>query len=124
VLVATGQTLNLMSMIGLVVMAGITINDSILKIDTINRLLRGGTPLLRALMEAGHIRLKPIIMTSITTILALLPLLFISGIGGQMQRPLAIAIMAGLAIGTMVSLYLLPSLYYLIYRLKKYNRQK
>jgi len=119
VLMATGQTLNLMSMIGLVVMAGIIINDSILKIATINRLLRKGAPILRALMEAGHIRLKAIIMTSITTILALLPILFISGIGGQMQRPLAIAIMAGLAIGTMVSLYLLPSLYYLIYRLKK-----
>ena len=120
VLLATGQSLNLMSMIGLVVMAGIIINDSILKIDTINRLLRRGTPILRALMEAGHIRLKPIIMTSITTILALFPILFISGIGGQMQRPLAIAIMAGLAIGTLVSLYLLPSLYYSIYKTKKF----
>lgn len=118
VLIATGQTLNLMSMIGLVVMAGIIINDSILKIDTINRLRRGGAPILKALMEAGHIRLKPIIMTSITTILALLPVLFISGMGGQMQRPLAIVIMAGLAIGTLVSLYLLPSLYYLVYRIK------
>jgi len=120
VLLATGQSLNLMSMIGLVVMAGIIINDNILKIDTINRLMRRGTPILRALMEAGRIRLKPIIMTSITTILALFPILFISGIGGQMQRPLAIAIMAGLAIGTLVSLYLLPSLYYSIYKIKKF----
>ncbi len=119
VLAATGQTLNLMSMIGLVVMAGIIINDSILKLDTVNRLRQGGTPILRALLEAGHIRLKPIIMTSITTILALLPVLFISGIGGQMQKPLAIAIIAGLTIGTMVSLYLVPSFYYLIYSIKK-----
>lgn len=62
-----------MSMIGLVVMSGIIINDSILKVDTINRLRKNGMSLLRAVFTGGHSRLKPIIMTSLTTILAIAP---------------------------------------------------
>jgi multidrug efflux pump subunit AcrB len=110
-LMVFGGTLNVMSMIGLVVMSGIIINDSILKIDTINRLRAGGMPTLRAIYTAGHHRLKPILMTSITTIFALLPLLFIGGMGGELQKPLALAIIGGLSIGTLVSLYLVPLLY-------------
>jgi multidrug efflux pump subunit AcrB len=110
-----GATLNVMSMIGLVVMAGIIINDSILKIDTINRLRAGGMPLMEALHTAGHYRLKPILMTSITTIFALLPLLFISGLGGELQKPLALAVIGGLGLGTLVSLFFVPLTYYYLY---------
>lgn len=112
------QTLNIMSMIGMVVMAGIIINDSILKIDTINRLRAGGMSLLRALYTAGHYRLKPILMTSITTIFALVPLLFISGLGGDLQKPLALVVIGGLGLGTFVSLYFIPVFYYYLYRTK------
>ena len=111
-----GASLNIMSMIGLVVMAGIIINDSILKIDTINRLRAGGMSLLRALYTAGHYRLKPILMTSITTIFALLPLLFISGLGGDLQKPLALVVIGGLGLGTFVSLYFIPVFYYYLFR--------
>ena len=114
-LVLFGESLNMMSMIGLVVMAGITINDSILKIDTINRLRAGGMSLIRALFTAGHYRLKPILMTSITTIFALVPILFISGMGGDLQKPLALVVMGGLGLGTLVSLYFIPVLYYYLF---------
>ena len=111
-----GASINLMSMIGIVVMSGIIINDSILKIDTINRLFNHGTPLLRALSIAGKRRLKPIIMTSITTILALMPFLFSKGLGADLQKPLALAVIGGMTIGTLVSLYFIPLLYYLLKR--------
>ena len=117
-----GASLNMMSMIGLVVMAGIIINDSILKIDTINRLRAGGMSLLRALYTAGHYRLKPILMTSITTIFALLPILFISGLGNDLQKPLALVVIGGLGLGTFVSLYFIPVFYYYLYRRKQGKR--
>ncbi len=109
-----GASINLMSMIGIVVMSGIIINDSILKIDTINRLRSEGSPLLRALSVAGKRRLKPIIMTSTTTILALVPFLFSKGLGADLQKPLALAVIGGMTIGTLVSLYFVPLLYYLL----------
>ena len=111
-----GESVNVMSMIGLVVMSGIIINDSILKIDSINRLRRGGAPLLRAIMTAGHNRLKPIVMTSLTTILAILPFLQRGDMGSALQYPLSLTLIVGMAIGTMVSLFLIPLFYYLIYR--------
>jgi multidrug efflux pump subunit AcrB len=114
-----GASINLMSMIGIVVMSGIIINDSILKIDTINRMYNRGSSLLRALSTAGKRRLKPIIMTSATTVLALVPFLFSQGLGADLQKPLALAVIGGMTIGTIVSLYFIPLLYYLIkYRSK------
>ncbi|MBG7631273.1 MAG: efflux RND transporter permease subunit, partial [Bacteroidetes bacterium] len=109
-----GMSLNLMSMIGIVVMSGIIINDSILKIDTIIQLQRSGHSLIKALLVAGQRRLKPILMTSLTTILALIPLLFSSGLGAELQAPLAISIIGGMLLGTIVSLYFIPLCYYYI----------
>jgi multidrug efflux pump subunit AcrB len=114
-----GGTLNLMSMIGLVVMSGIIINDSILKIDTINHLRKDGMPLLEAICEGGHRRLKPIIMTSITTILALVPVLWSGSMGSELQRPLALTVIGGMTLGTIVSLYFIPLCYYYLYRKEK-----
>ena len=114
-----GESVNVMSMIGIVVMSGIIINDSILKIDTINRLRRGGMSLLRAIMMAGHNRLKPIIMTSLTTMLAILPFLHRGDIGSALQYPLSLTIIVGMGIGTMVSLFIVPLFYYLIYKNRK-----
>ena len=114
-----GESVNVMSMIGIVVMSGIIINDSILKIDTINRLRRGGMPLLRAIMTAGHNRLKPIIMTSLTTMLAILPFLHRGDMGSALQYPLSLTIIVGMGIGTMVSLFMIPLFYYLIYKNRK-----
>lgn len=106
-----GATINIMSAIGIIVMSGIIINDSILKIDTINRLKRSGLPVEKAIIEGGHQRLKPIIMTSLTTILALIPVLFTTGLGSELQKPLALAVIGGMIVGTIVSLFLIPLLY-------------
>ena len=103
--------LNVISMIGMVVMAGIVINDSILKIDTINKLRLEGYSVDKAVHEAGRIRLRPILMTSFTTMLALVPFLFMGGIGNELQRPLALTIIGGLGLGTFVSMLAVPFLY-------------
>jgi multidrug efflux pump subunit AcrB len=105
-------SINIMSMIGMIVMTGIIINDSILKVDTINQLRKGGMPLITALHAAGKRRLKPILMTTITTILALVPLFFSSGMGNDIQKPFALTIIGGMTIGTLVSIYVVPMLYY------------
>lgn len=112
-----GESVNVMSMIGIVVMSGIIINDSILKVDTINRYRRGGMPLLRAIMTAGHDRLKPIVMTSLTTILAILPFLGKGDMGTALQYPLSLTLIVGMTIGTLVSLFFIPLAYYLAQRL-------
>ncbi|WP_339866180.1 efflux RND transporter permease subunit [uncultured Algoriphagus sp.] len=116
-----GASLNVMSAIGLVVMLGIMVNDAILKIDTINRLrttyvesddISAAQALEMALHKAGQIRLKPILMTSITTILALIPIVFSSGLGADLQRPLVFAVIGGLTIGTLTALYFVPLAYW------------
>lgn len=113
-----GHTLNLMSAIGLIVTCGIVINDSILKLDAINELRKAGVPLLEAIHEAGRRRLRPIIMTSLTTIFAMVPLLFSSDMGSELQKPLSIAMIGTMSIGTAVSLFIIPLLYWFIYRKK------
>ena len=115
-LLVFGSSLNLMSGIGIVVMSGIVINDSILKIDTINRIRKSGQPLLEAIHTGGLQRVKPILMTSATTVLALLPLLFMSGLGAELQLPLALAVIGGMVFGTIISLYFIPLVYWFIYK--------
>lgn len=111
-----GESLNIMSMIGLVVMSGIIINDSILKVDTINRLRKQGMSVLRAVFVGGHSRLKPIIMTSLTTILAIAPFLNRVDMGSDLQYPLSLSIIIGMTVGTLISLFFVPLIYYIIYR--------
>ncbi len=105
-----GASLNIMSAIGLVVMLGIIDNESILKIDTMNR-LRKHLPLDEAIAKAGEVCFKPVLMTSLTNILALLPFLFDSGIGADLQRPFVLAIIGGLSIGTFTALFFVPLMY-------------
>lgn len=113
-----GESLNLMSAIGIVVMSGIIINDSILKIDVINQLRKGGLGIMEAVREGGHRRLRAILMTSLTSILAMLPLLFSSDLGSELQKPFAYALIGGMLVGTIVSLYFVPLVYWWIYRKK------
>ena len=123
-----GESLNIMSMIGIVVMSGIIINDSILKVDTINRELRmkkkneeltiKNYSLIKSIMMAGQRRLTPIIMTSLTTILALLPFLHKGDMGSALQYPLSLSLIIGMVVGTSVSLFFVPLVYFLIYRKK------
>ena len=111
-----GATVNLMSMIGLVVVSGIVINDSILKIDTVNRLRKEGFRLKHAIMEAGRRRLKAIVMTSLTTILSVCPFLGRGNMGDDLQYPMSLVIIGGMVVGTVVSLLFVPVVYYEIYK--------
>ena len=112
---AIGGTINIMSLIGLVVVTGIVINDSILKIDTINRLRRDGMPLDEAVMTASYRRMKAIIMTSLTTMFSVSPFLVRGSMGSDLQFPMSIVIISGMAVGTFISLFIVPALYYSLY---------
>jgi multidrug efflux pump subunit AcrB len=118
-LILLGHSLNLMSAIGIVVTCGIIINDSILKVDIMNQLRREGYPLMDAIHEAGRRRLKAILMTSLTSIVCMAPLLFSYDMGSELEKPLAIATIGGMIIGTPVSLFVVPLVYWRIYRTKK-----
>ena len=100
-----------------IVLTGVKIiNDSILKLDAINELRKEGVPLMEAIHEAGRRRLRPIIMTSLTTIFGMVPLLFTFDMGSELQKPLSIAMISAMLIGTAVSLFIIPLVYWFIYR--------
>jgi multidrug efflux pump subunit AcrB len=107
-----GEGINLMSMIGMVVMTGIIINDSILKVDTMNQLVKEGYPLVRAVAEAGLRRLKPILMTSLTSVLALVPCCLQAIWALSFKKRWLLAVIGGMTLGTLVSLFLVPLAYY------------
>lgn len=115
-LMVLGHSLNLMSAIGIVVTCGIMINDSILKVDIINQLRKEGLGLMEAIHTAGRRRLKAILMTSLTSVVCMAPLLFSSDLGSELEKPLAIATIGGMLIGTPVSLFVVPLAYWWIYR--------
>ena len=119
ILYLAGGEINLMSMIGLVVITGIVINDSILKIATINRLRGEGLLLQEAILTAGRRRLKAIVMTSLTTILAVCPFLVRGNMGADLQYPMTVVIIAGMVAGTLVSLFVVPAMYASIYKDRK-----
>lgn len=106
-----GESLNALSVIGLVVLIGLIDNDSILKIDTMNR-EREHLGLIEAIRLSGKRRLKSQLMTYLTTILGLLPVLFSGGLGAELQRPLALTVIGGMTIGVFASWTLIPLLYY------------
>ncbi len=110
------NSLNIMAMIGMVVCCGIMINDSIIKIDTINRLRRQGLRTKAAIKKGGIKRLNPILMTSLTTVVAVVPFLFSSQIGSVLQTPLALSLIGGMLVGTLASLYFIPLIYSLLYK--------
>ncbi len=107
----TGQTLNLISVIGMVVLTGIVVNDAIIKIDYINQLRKKGLGLREAIMEASRVRLRPIIVTTLTTAFGLFPMALGLGIGSELQQPLAISVMGGIILATFLTLILIPLAY-------------
>jgi HAE1 family hydrophobic/amphiphilic exporter-1 len=114
VLWLTGQTINLMSLTGCVVLVGIVVNDAIIKVDFINQRRERGMGLRAAIEAAGRARFRPILMTTITTVLGLLPLALGLGAGAEIRAPLAIAIVGGLLSATVLTLLVVPVLYQLV----------
>jgi len=112
----TGQSLNIISLIGMIALLGIAVNDAIVKVATIRRLRSDGMSGREAIMEASALRFRPIIMTTVTTVLAMVPMGLGLGTGEQMQRPLAITIIGGLSIATFLTLFLTPVVYEMLHR--------
>ena len=110
----TGQTLNMMAFIGIIMLAGIAVNSSIILVDAINRLKVEGYPLEEAIKMAAQHRVRPIIITSATTILALLPMCFGFGEGASLRSPMALAVIGGLLTSTVMTLVVIPCVYYII----------
>jgi HAE1 family hydrophobic/amphiphilic exporter-1 len=113
----SGGTINILSIIGMVALLGIAVNDAIIKIDTMRRLRDGGMPGIEAILEASRLRFRPILMTSSTTILAMIPMAIGIGSGEQLQRPLALTIIGGLFLTTALTLLYTPLLYRLAHRI-------
>ncbi|MCK4965822.1 efflux RND transporter permease subunit, partial [bacterium] len=106
-----GKSLNIMAFIGIIMLVGIAVNDSIILVDAINRLKREGYSRNEAIIMAGQRRIRPIIMTSLTTILALLPLTVGFGEGAALRSPLAYAVIGGLVTATLLTLVVIPCVY-------------
>jgi len=113
-----GQTINIMAIIGIIMLAGIAVNDSIILVDRINQLMREGMERREAILLAGQQRIRPIIMTSLTTILALVPLTFGFGESASLRSPMAIAVIGGLTTSTLLTLVVIPCVFDVLDRLK------
>lgn len=115
----TGTTLNMMGVIGIVMLVGIAVNNSIILVDRINQLKQSGMELTEAIVESGQQRIRPILMTTLTTILALLPMTFGFGEGASLRSPMAIAVIGGLVTSTVMSLVVIPCVYFVFEKMKK-----
>ncbi len=109
-----GAGLNTMSLIGVVILVGIVVNDAIVKVDFINQARARGASVRDAIMEAGSARLRPIIMTTVTTVLGLTPMALGIGRGADLRAPLAIAVIGGLLTATVLTLIVVPVAYDLV----------
>ena len=110
-LVLTGQTISVVVLIGVIMLTGIVVNNAIVLVDFINQLRRKGTELQEAIVEAAQTRLWPIMMTTATTVLGLLPMAIGVGEGAELRAPMAITVIGGLIAGTLVTLLLVPLIY-------------
>jgi HAE1 family hydrophobic/amphiphilic exporter-1 len=113
-LLMTGNTLNIYSMIGLVLLIGLVAKNSILLVDLTNQLVEKGANINDALKEACPIRLRPVVMTSLTIILALLPAALGLGAGSETNKPLSVAIIGGMISSTLLTLVVVPAAYSLV----------
>ncbi|MBI4541013.1 MAG: efflux RND transporter permease subunit [Gemmatimonadetes bacterium] len=113
-LALTGQGFNSMSLIGIVILVGIVVNDAIVKVDFINQMREQGMSAREAILEAGRVRLRPILMTTVTTVLGLLPMGLGIGAGAELRAPLAIAVIGGLTAATGLTLVVVPVVYDLL----------
>lgn len=105
--------LSIMVFLGGIILAGIVVNNAIVLVDYINQLRRRGRTRAEAIVEASTVRLRPILMTTITTVLGLLPMVAASGEGAEMRRPMAMTVMSGLTSATLLTLIIIPMVYYL-----------
>jgi HAE1 family hydrophobic/amphiphilic exporter-1 len=109
----TETSLSVMVFLGGIILAGIVVKNAIVLVDYINLLRERGMPKAEAIVLAGKVRLRPIIMTTLTTVLGLLPMLVATGEGSEMRKPMALTVIAGLSLSTLLTLVVIPMVYYL-----------
>ncbi len=114
--VATGTTMSVISMVGGVMLIGIVVKNAIVLVDYINLMRARGLGLKESIIESGQSRLRPVLMTSLTTILAMLPLAMSTGSGSEIWSPMGIAVIGGLIFSTIVTLILVPVVYHMMLR--------
>jgi len=117
----SGLNVSVIVLIGVIMLAGIVVNNAIVLVDRINQLRVAGADKLTAIKQASESRFRPIIMTTMTTVLGLTPLALSTGDGSELRAPLAITVMSGLLFATMLTLILIPVLYSL-FDYKRYSR--
>jgi hydrophobe/amphiphile efflux-1 (HAE1) family protein len=120
----TGTTLSVNSFMGIIMMVGIVVSNGVLLVDFANVLRSRGKPLLEATIDAGRTRLRPILMTTVATIVGLLPMAFGIGEGSETNLPLARAVIGGLAVSTVFTLFLVPALYTALERFSKRSKEE
>jgi multidrug efflux pump subunit AcrB len=120
-LYTTGTTLNVMSLMGVVMMAGIVVSNSILIVEFTRRLRQEGRPLREAVSLACRVRLRPVLMTSLATLIGLIPMAAKMGTGSEAYAPLARAIIGGLGVSVVLTVFIVPAAYYLIYRRREHR---
>jgi HAE1 family hydrophobic/amphiphilic exporter-1 len=118
----TGTTISVVVFIGLILLAGIVVNNAIVLIDLINQLRERGMDKYEAIIEGGKSRLRPILMTTLTTTLGLLPLAIGFGDGAELRAPMGITVIGGLLVSTLLTLVVIPVMYSIMDR-KKYDTQ-
>jgi HAE1 family hydrophobic/amphiphilic exporter-1 len=107
----TGQTISVIVIMGFIILAGIVVNNGIILVDYINNMRKQGMPLVDAMIEAGKVRIRPILMTTLTTLLGMIPMAFTTGEGSEIRAPLAITLIGGLSVSTMLTMIIIPVLY-------------
>ncbi len=112
----TGTTVNVIAFVGVIMLAGIVVNNAIVLVDLINQLRSQGMEKMAAIMEAGRVRLRPILMTTLTTALGLLPMAIGFGEGAEVRTPMAITVIGGLLVSTLLTLVVIPVVYSLLDR--------
>jgi len=117
-LLVTGSTISVVVFIGLILLAGIVVNNAIVLIDLINQLRDKGMGKIEAIVEGGRSRLRPILMTMLTTVLGLLPLAIGIGEGAEVRAPMAITVIGGLTVSTLLTLIVIPVMYSIMDRRK------
>ena len=117
-LLITGTPISVVVLIGLIMLAGIVVNNAIVLIDFINQLRNRGLAKREAIKQAGQVRLRPILMTTITTVLGLLPMALGLGEGAELRTPMAVTVIGGLLVGTLLTLVVIPTVYDVVVREK------
>ena len=123
-LLATGTTLNVMSLMGVVMMVGIVVSNSILIVEFARHMHHDGKPVKEAVSLASRMRLRPILMTSLATILGLIPMAIGAEAGSEQYAPLARAIIGGLLVSVVVTVYLVPAAYLIVHHKEQHNPQE